>query len=193
MGSPADGPSTPADPATRVRDLVAPLVAALDLELYDVEHGGGVLRVVVDRPGGVDLEALGEVTRLVSVTLDDADPLPGRYTLEVSSPGLERRLRTPEHFLAAVGEDVAVKTAPDVEGDRRCDGTLVAADADGITIRTDAGDERRLAYDQVRTARTRFEWGPAPKPGGGSGRRSGGAAAGAPTHPTTSSTKAAPR
>ena len=73
----------------RVRDLVAPICTDLGLELYDVEHTGGKVRVTVERPGGVDLEALSIATRLISRELDERDPVPGRYQLEVSSPGLE--------------------------------------------------------------------------------------------------------
>ena len=88
----------------------------------------GVLLVTVDRDGGVDLEALTEANRAVSVVLDELDPIPGRYTLEVSSPGVERTLRTPAHFVKAVGEQVTVKTRPQVPGERRLRGVLAAAD-----------------------------------------------------------------
>ena len=70
-----------------------PLLAAADLELVDVELRSGVLLVTVDRDGGVDLEALTDANRAVSALLDELDPIPGRYTLEVSSPGVERTLR----------------------------------------------------------------------------------------------------
>jgi ribosome maturation factor RimP len=92
--------------------------------------------------------------------------VPGRYTLEVSSPGLERRLRTPDHFVRAIGSEVTVKTRTEVDGERRFRGTLVAADEAGVTLRLadDAGD-RSLAYDQIEKARTVFDWGPTPKPG----------------------------
>jgi len=92
----------------------------------------------------------------VSDALDRADPVPGHYTLEVSSPGLERPLRTPIHFQRFVGSTVAVKTRPEVEGDRRVEGTLEAADDEGFVV---AG--RRLAYDDVEKARTVFVWEPA--------------------------------
>jgi ribosome maturation factor RimP len=154
----------------RVRAVVEPVVAAADLELYDVELAGPILRVLVDTEGGVDLAVLGEVTRAVSEALDADDPLPGRYTLEVSSPGLERRLRTPAHFAAALGKKVRVRTVAGTEGERRVEGTLSAADDDGVTVATDEGD-RRLAYDEVERAKTVFEWGPAPKPGAGRQRR----------------------
>jgi ribosome maturation factor RimP len=143
-----------------VEQVVAPLLEPRDLRLYDVELAGGTLRVVVERPGGIDLETLGELTREVSAALDAADPLPGRYTLEVSSPGLERTLRRPEHFAGAVGTRIRVKTRPGTEGDRRAEGELVAVDGDGITIRADGG-ERTLALSEIERARTVFEWGPA--------------------------------
>lgn len=147
-----------------VARLVAPILADLGVELYDLEHTGPVLKVVVDRPGGVDLDTLAEVTRNVSRALDHDDPMPGRYTLEVTSPGLERTLRTPTHFARAVGEKVALRTLPGVEGERRVAGVLVSAGDDGVVV-SGAEGERRLAYDEIERARTVFEWGPAPKPG----------------------------
>ena len=155
--------------ADRVRDLVLPLLDDRQLDLYDVELQGPVLRVVVDnppgRPGGLDLDVLADATRAVSRALDDADPIPGRYTLEVTSPGLERTLRRPEHFERAVGETVKVRTVVGVDDERRVEGQLAAADETGITVRTGVADdgtasERRLAYDDIERARTVFEWGP---------------------------------
>ncbi len=82
----------------------------------------GVLQVTVDREGGVDLEALTDANRAVSTVLDELDPIPGRYSLEVSSPGIERPLRTPAHFAKAVGATVTVKTRPQVPGERTAAG-----------------------------------------------------------------------
>jgi ribosome maturation factor RimP len=151
--------------ADRVRHIVLPILTSHDVELYDLEVQGPLVRVVVDRAGGVDLESLGAVTRAVSRALDDADPIPSRYTLEVTSPGVERQLRTPEQFARAVGEVVKVRTLAGVEGDRRVQGMLANADDMGITVRSD--DARRtLAYGEIERARTVFEWGiPGPKPG----------------------------
>ena len=154
----------------RVRAVVEPVVTAAALDLYDVELAGAVVRVLVDRAGGVDLSVLGEVTRRVSEALDADDPLPGRYTLEVSSPGLERKLRTPEHFATALGKQVRVRTVAGTEGERRVEGELLAADPDGLTVAA-ADGERRIAYAEVERARTVFEWGPTPPPGSGRRRR----------------------
>ncbi|HET6950576.1 MAG TPA: ribosome maturation factor RimP [Acidimicrobiales bacterium] len=157
--------------AERVRDLVQPLLADRDLDLYDVELAGPVLRVVVDRPGGLDLGVLSDATRAVSRALDESDPIPGHYTLEVTTPGLERALRTPWHFARAVGETVRIRTVAGSAGeDRRVAGVLSAADDDGITVRTGTDDagapvERRLPYADIERARTVFAWGPGEKPG----------------------------
>jgi ribosome maturation factor RimP len=159
--------------AERVRELVEPLLADRDLAVYDVEMAGPVLRVVVDAEGALDLDALSDASRAVSRALDDADLIAGRYTLEVTSPGLERTLRTPKHFARAVGERIKVKTVPSAapDAERRVTGELAAADDDGITVRTgsdDAGEPalRRLPYSDIERARTVFEWGPAERPGG---------------------------
>jgi ribosome maturation factor RimP len=153
------------DTADRVRDLVAPLVEAASAELYDVEFVQGTLRITVDRAGGVGMDVIGSLTRDISRLLDDTDPIPGHYTLEVSSPGLERTLRRPEHFTSAIGSLVAVKVRPGAGGDRRVRGTLVGADQDSITVEPDGAEPRRVALADVERARTVFEWGPAPKPG----------------------------
>jgi len=148
--------------------LLEPAVNSVGLELFDVELKSGVVLVTVDRPGGVDLEALTDANRVVSAVLDERDPVPGSYTLEVSSPGVERTLRTPAHFTKAVGETVTVKTRPQVPGPRRLKGTLAEADADGIELTTDDLPEGRirLAYSDMDRVRTVFGWGPTAKAGG---------------------------
>jgi ribosome maturation factor RimP len=79
----------------------------------------------------------------------------------VSTPGLERPLRTAAHFRGALGAEVKVKTRPGVEGDRRVDGTVTEVDDDGVTITDAAGTARTLRYDDIERARTVFVWGPA--------------------------------
>ena len=146
----------------RVRDVVGVPLETSGLELVDVEHTGSLLRVTVDRPGGVDLDAISDASRLVSEALDRTDVVPGRYVLEVSSPRVERALRTPDHFRRFVGSRVAVRTRPATEGERRVEGELETADDEGVVV---AG--RRLAYGDIERARTVFVWEPAAKPGKG--------------------------
>jgi ribosome maturation factor RimP len=150
--------------ADRVQELITPLLAQADLDLYDLELAGGVLRILVDRAGGADIDAISTLARAISRALDEHDPIQGHYTLEVSSPGLERPLRTPAHFAAAVGDTVKVKTVATAEGDRRIEGVVTAADDDAVTIRAADGTERAVAYDHIERARTTFEWGPASHP-----------------------------
>ncbi|HEY7659926.1 MAG TPA: ribosome maturation factor RimP, partial [Actinomycetota bacterium] len=122
-----------------VRELVRPVVEAAGLELWDVtfgrEDGRRVLRVVVDRDEGVDLDTISEISEQLSRRLDlEGFAGEGSYALEVSSPGLERRLREPRHFARSIGEQVKVKTAEAVEGRRVIEGALVSADAEAIVI-----------------------------------------------------------
>jgi len=145
------------DELTRV---LAPICAYLEVELDDVELHGGVLRVTVERAGGLDLDQLAEVSRAVSTLLDAREDLApaGRYELEVSTPGLERRLRRPEQFRRAVGSTVAVRTVPGTAGERRLEGVLVAADNEKFEVAAATGVPRQLTYREVERAHTVFDW-----------------------------------
>ena len=151
---------------SKITLLVEPICRDLGVEVYDVDHRGGIVRVIVERAEGVDIDVIALITRELSRALDEADPLPGRYTLEVSSPGLERPLRAPWHFERAIGKAVKFKTKPHVEGERRVDGTLVSADEQGCVIAVDGATATRcFLYDDIERAQTIFVWEAAPKPG----------------------------
>ncbi|HLG68394.1 MAG TPA: ribosome maturation factor RimP [Acidimicrobiales bacterium] len=143
--------------------LLSPLLDATGLELVDLEVQPGRIRVTVDRQGGVDLDTLAEANRAVSAALDRVDPLEGRYVLEVTSPGLERPLRTPAHFRRAIGATVTVRTLPGGAEARRMTGRLAAADDEQVVLEGPEvpGGRVRLAYEEIERARTVFEWGPA--------------------------------
>jgi len=147
-----------------VEALVGPVVESSGLEVWEVsfrgEGGRSVLRVAVDREGGVDLDTIAEVSERLSRRLDLEDFGPNGYSLEVSSPGLERALRTPRHFERSVGERVKVKTAAPVEGRQVHEGALVSADAEAIVVASEGG-ELRVPYADIASARTVFEWGTA--------------------------------
>jgi ribosome maturation factor RimP len=162
----------------RVRELVLPIASDLGLDLYDLEQRGGTVRVTLDTPpgapGGVTLDDLALASRLVSRELDAHDPVPGHYTLEVTSPGVERALRTPEHFRREIGKLVSIRLSDVGHDDRRVTGTLIAADDTSATVAVDGPEgtvERTVPYDQIDRAKTVFEWGPAPKPGSGTKRK----------------------
>src|SRR5262245_52564735 len=161
-----------AQQSERLAAVLEPVVRDLGLELYDVEVGGSnrsrTLRVLIDRDGGIDLDAITSVTEALAPVLDgDAEvarSLPGSYLLEVSSPGLERPLRTPEHFRRAVGDTVSLKSRDAQGAVTRRRAVLAAADDGGIEIETD-GARERVGYDDIVASHTVFDWGPAPKPG----------------------------
>ena len=159
-------------PAQSIRELVEPVLTSAGLELWDVELSPGLVRILVDRPGGVDLDALDGTARKISAALDAHDELapPGRYHLEVGSPGVERTLRTPDQFRQFLGTVVSVKTAEPNDGQRRFQGVLIDADEHGVAL--EAAGPSRFPYHQIEKARTVLVWGPTPKPGtAGSGSR----------------------
>lgn len=141
--------------------LLGPVIEAVGLELVEVSFGreGGrrVLRVTVDREGGVDLDAIAGASERVSRRLDLEGFEPGPYTLEVTSPGVERPLRRPEDFSRRVGERVKVRSSRPLEGARTHTGTLVRAGDDGVTVDTETG-ERTVPYEDITSARTVFVW-----------------------------------
>jgi ribosome maturation factor RimP len=141
--------------------LVRPVVEATGLEFVEVafqrERGQRVLRVTVDQEGGVDLVAISEVSERISRRLDLEGFNPGAYSLEVSSPGVERPLRQPQDFSRRVGEQVRVKTARPVDGSRVLTGRVVEAGSDQVRIATDGG-ERAVSYDDIVSARTTVDW-----------------------------------
>ena len=149
------------------RRAVAPAVAQLGLDLYDVELLGGAgartLRVSITREGGVDLDAITAATQAISPLLDQTPDLAGPYLLEVSSPGVERTLRRPEHFQGAIGEQVSIKFHTEA-GPRRVRGALVEFDDEHCTVEED-GVKVQIPLHDVTQARTVFEWGPQPRPG----------------------------
>ena len=141
---------------------MGPVVEAMGLELVDAtfrgEGGRRVLRVTVDRQGGVDLDTIAAASERVSRRLDVEDFGEGPYTLEVTSPGVERPLKKPGDFAKRIGEKVKVKTRAPVEGARSHTGELVAAGEETVMIATEQG-ERLIRHEDIASARTVFEWG----------------------------------
>ena len=164
----------------RVRGIVESITSDLELDLYDLEQRGNVLRVTIDTPpgseAGVDMNQIALATRLISREMDHQDPIPGKYTLEVTSPGVERTLRLPWHFQREIGKTVNVRLADTSAQQRRFEGVLVAADETTATVQVVDGTElveRVIEIAAIDRARTVFVWGPTPKPGGkGSAKKS---------------------
>jgi ribosome maturation factor RimP len=158
------------DSVDTLASAIVPELEPLGLELFDVQLTGSgrarVLQVLIDKDGGVDLEAITAATERISPVLDRLDVVSGPFALEVSSPGIERPLRRAEHYRRAIGETVSVKVREGRADVRRVRGELTGADDDAITIGS-GDDARTIAYDDIEQARTVFEWGGAPGPGKG--------------------------
>ncbi len=148
--------------APLVEGLVTPKINELGFEVWDVEYvkegAEWYLRITIDSPNGIDLEACEKVHRAIEVIIDEADPIEDFYYLEVSSPGIERTLKKKEHFDVCVGESVEIRLfAPDKNGKKSYKGVLAAADDAGITVEAD-GEAITLEYAAIAKANTFFEF-----------------------------------
>ncbi len=160
------------DVVDRLWSVVEPYVAAEGIELDDLEivgRGPGTLvRVIVDAPEPVGVDRIASLSRGIARLFDAEDPISGSYTLEVGSPGLERKLRRPAHFAKSVGREAKVKVKGP-SGFETLRGVITSADATGLSIKVDDA-ERRLEFADVASASTVFVWQKNPKPGS-KGRR----------------------
>jgi ribosome maturation factor RimP len=140
----------------RLTGLIEPRVSQLGYELIELEYaaarGHGVLRLFIDGPAGVTLEDCARVSRELSALLDAEDPIPGAYTLEVSSPGFDRLLRTRAHFGRFVGERIFVELKEPRAGRRRYTGRLLTVDEAGIALEVDR-DHVAVAFNEIGKAR----------------------------------------
>ena len=154
--------------ADRLWAVVEPYVSAEGVELDDLEvfgkTPGVVVRVTLDAAEPLGVDQLADVSRRLSRLLDDEDPITSSYTLEVSSPGLERKLRRPRHYMKSIGREIKVKSKTAMEGDHSHRGVLVEATDEDFVVEVN-GSGRRIAYGDVVSARTIFEWEKASKPG----------------------------
>jgi len=140
----------------RLIGLIEPLLGRLGFELVELEYASGrghaLLRVFIDREAGVGLEDCTGVSREISALLDVEDPIPGAYTLEVSSPGFDRVLRTQAHFGRFVGARVFIELKEPRAGRRRYTGKLLAVDAAGVALEVDR-ERVAVAFDEIGKAR----------------------------------------
>ena len=148
----------PADLAERTTRLAQPALAACGLELVDVELAGGrgrtILRVVIDSPDGVGVDDCAKFSRLLGDILDVEDPIEANYVLEVSSPGLDRPLKKPAHFVWALGKDVRITLRQPLEGQNVFRGRLVSFDEQTNKINLEVADgELVVDLDELAKAR----------------------------------------
>lgn len=131
--------------ADTVRELMEPVAKQCGVSIWDVEYvkegTNFILRVTIDRPEGIDSDKCYQFTELANPVIDEADPIDGNYFFEVSSPGLDRKLRLPEHFTASVGREVELRTIRPVDGKRDFTGVLSGFCEDVITLDTAEGQK----------------------------------------------------
>ncbi len=164
-----------ADKATDISNLLSPTVQALGLELLGIEYlpiqGGSLLRLYIDipvdavgdleAPRMVGIEDCESVSREVSARLDVEDPISGNYTLEVSSPGVDRPLFTPAHFTRFVGEQVKIALKLPQDGRRKLQGRIAAVEGDRVDLDIDAKPESQrvsVAFENIEKARLIPDW-----------------------------------
>lgn len=140
---------------THIDELLQPGAEALGYELVAVELSGGdtsIVRIYIDGPNGITVDDCAKASRQFSAILDVEDPISNRYTLEVSSPGMDRPLAKPEHFKSVVGGDVKIKMLSLIDGRRRFTGELIEANDDFIVVEVD-GEQTELPYNEMDRAR----------------------------------------
>lgn len=144
----------------KAKQVIEPVLERNGLELVDVEYRrepvGMVLRVFIDRPEGVDLEVCSEASACIDTELEAVEFLKEAYTLEVSSPGLERRLTKPAHFQRFVGQEVQIRRVQALEGRKKYSGTLAAADETSVSLDTDEG-VKRFEYTEIAKANLKYD------------------------------------
>lgn len=137
-------------------EAMEPRAASEGVEIVTVEIAGAkrapTIRVYIDAEGGVSFDELARTQAWIGELMDEIDPFPGAYMLEVSSPGIDRPLRTPEHFERFSGEEASVKTRGPIDGRSSFTGTL-AGTRDGAVLMVVDGAELSIPFDAIKRAR----------------------------------------
>jgi ribosome maturation factor RimP len=147
----------------RVWELAAPLAEKEAMEIVDIEfrhegsRGGRVLRLYLDKEGGPNVDDLSRVSRELSDLLDSENTVEGAYTLEVSSPGINRPLRRREHFARFVGKRIRVRTRDMINGRRSFLGMLEEVSADKITLKQE-GIEYQIPFSIIEKSNYEHDW-----------------------------------
>ena len=146
----------------RIKGVVTPILDSLAIELVDLELSGqgkrGRLRIYIDKAGGITMDQCEQASRYIGHALDVADPIQGAYTLEVSSPGLDRPFRRIEDYRRHVGKRIRIKMIQPREGTWTFIGRLQTVQADRVEIQPDKGEPVEIALADVAQARLEVEW-----------------------------------
>jgi len=148
---------------TRVWQLAGPLVEGEEMEIVDIEfrhegsRGGRVLRLYLDKEGGPNVDDLGRVSRQLSELLDAEDTIDGSYTLEVSSPGINRPLKKPAHFARFVGKRIRVRTRDLIDGRRSFLGILGQVVEDSVILMQE-GKHYQIPFSMIEKSNYDHDW-----------------------------------
>lgn len=161
--------STNQNVVERVKALAHPILSSLGLDLVEVEQKGGrgrvLLRIYIDKAGGVTLKDCEQASIYLGHALDVEDPIPLAYTLEVSSPGLDRPLKRPGDYQRAIGKSVRIHLIRPIEGQGALVGRLVVVKEDHITVEMESASGGGQRYDipiaDIQQTRLEIEWGKA--------------------------------
>ena len=144
-----------------VRKIISGTVEDMGYSIWDIEYvreaGSWVLRITIDKPEGITIDDCEKVHRAIDPLLDEADPIENSYCLQVSSPGIERVLRTDEHIAACVGEKVEVTPFWPIEGSKTITGILAGSDDENVYINLNIG-RLRIPKDQISKIRTVYDF-----------------------------------
>ena len=140
-----------------ISKLLTPVVEAQGVSLYDLEFlkegDSRILRLYIDKDAGVDLDDCERVSRAAEAVLDEHDPIQTAYYLEVSSPGVERKLSKPQHFARYIGHKIALRLYGPVDGRRKFTGQLTGYDNGNISLTDEEGLERQFEEVQISACR----------------------------------------
>ena len=157
--------STNQNVVERVKALAHPILSSLGLDLVEVEQKGGrgrvLLRIYIDKAEGVTLKDCEQASIYLGHALDVEDPIPFAYTLEVSSPGLDRPLKRPGDYQRAIGKSVRINLIRPIEGQGALVGRLVAAAEDRVTVEIESGQRYEIPLMDIQQTRLEIEWGKA--------------------------------
>jgi ribosome maturation factor RimP len=134
------------------------MISQCGVQLYDInnikEDETNIYRIYITAKGGVNLDKCAEVSRLISPLLDVEEPMSGNYNLEVSSPGIERKLTRERHYKASIGDKIRVKT----NEKETLKGELIDANDQSITLKISEEEELEIKYSDINKSSTYFEW-----------------------------------